>query len=149
MPSMLWPEGICVDSFQPFSQPVMVSISGPWAALILVARAVTSAGTFCFFSIMSLISTACAWCGIIICAKVTSAALWSAAGAGALLEDALAAELPWSMGMEVPEDPVPDPEAQPARAMAAAMPVAERVRNFLFMGFRSFKTSAGARAPQG
>ncbi len=93
MPLMLWlvwPEGICVGSFQLFSQPVIMSISGPWAALIFVARAVTSAGMSCFFSIMSLIWTAWAWCGIIIWANVTSAALWSAAAAGALVAGALA-----------------------------------------------------------
>ena len=107
MPAMPWPAPTdLVGSFQPFSQPVMVSISGPWAALILVASAVTAAGMSCFASIVSLMSTAWAWCGIIIWANVTSAALWSAAAAGALLAERWG-ELPWSMpGMEVPEDPV-------------------------------------------
>jgi hypothetical protein len=39
-------------------------------------------------------------------------------------------------------EPEPEPDAHPARAMAAAMAVVGRVRSFLFMGDWSFKVSA-------
>lgn len=70
---------------------------------------------------------------------MVSAALCSAVAAGALLD--IIPE-PWSMpGMELPEvaellgvaDGPGEPVEQPARAMAAATAVVERVRNFLFM----------------
>ena len=130
---MAWPVGAWVGSFQLVSQPVIVSISGPWAALILVARAVTSAGMSFLASIMSLISTAWVWCGIIIWANMVSAVLWSAAASGVLLAGA-ELELPWFMpGVDVPVDPVPVPVEHPASVIAAATAVAERVRSFLFM----------------
>jgi len=55
---MSCPPVASVGSFQLFSQPVIVSISGLWAALIFSARAVALAGAFCFLRITSLISTA-------------------------------------------------------------------------------------------
>ena len=64
IPVMLWPADIWAGSFQLLSQPVIVVISGPWAALILVARAVTFGSMPCFLSSMSLISTAWVWWGI-------------------------------------------------------------------------------------
>jgi hypothetical protein len=86
-------------------------------------------------SIVSLISTACSWCGIIPWANMASAALWPVE-AGALLD--IIPE-PWSIpGMELPAEALleaadgpEDPVEHPARASAAATAVAERVRNFL------------------
>src|SRR6478735_2577708 len=143
MPDITWPPGILVDSFQPWSQPVIRSISGPWAALIRPARAVTLASMPCFLSIISLISTAWAWCGIIPWANMVSVGLWSAA-AGAVLEPVVL----WSMpGMLLPELV---PAEQPARAMTAARAVAEIVSalftmNLSFEGIRRTPVSDDAR----
>jgi hypothetical protein len=82
---------------------------------------------------------------------MVSAALCSAAAAGALL-DIIPEPIP---GMELPAeagllDMALEPVEHPARAIAAAMAAAERVRSFVFiMFFESFKTSAGAWARQG
>jgi len=107
-------------------------------------------------SIISLISTACSWCGIIPWANIVSAALCPAEAAGALLD--IIPELPWSMPgteppveaeleLEVAVEPAV-PVEHPARASAPATAVVERTRNFLFiMVFGSFKTSGGAWTP--
>jgi hypothetical protein len=59
-------------------------------------------------------------------------------------------ELPWSMpGMDVPVDPGPVPVEHPARAMAAAMAVAERVRNFVFMENQVLQNISGRKGAAG
>ena len=107
-----------------------------------------------FWSIISLISTACSWCGIIPWANMVSASLCSVAAAGALL-DIIPGPIP---GIELAEDAglleVADgaegPVEQPARASAAAMAVAERVRNLrVHHGFMSPSRHQGARERQG
>lgn len=57
--------------------------------------------------IIPLISTAWAWWGIIACANIASAALWSPALAGADCAGALEEPIfPWSIpGMDVPDEP--------------------------------------------
>ena len=55
----------------------MVSISGCCSPAIFAARAITS-GLFERSGTIAASSTACWWCGIIICANITSSALWAA-----------------------------------------------------------------------
>ena len=65
-----WPQAVSME--------FMRLISGPWASMTFWANAATSAGTSSLASSISLISTACWWCGIIIWANITSASLCSA-----------------------------------------------------------------------
>ncbi|GLU60077.1 hypothetical protein Pure05_25880 [Paenarthrobacter ureafaciens] len=90
--------------------------------------------------IIPLISTAWAWWGIIACANIASAALWSPAlagadGAGALEEPIF----PWSIpGMDVPDEPGV-PVLHPASAREATRATAERGKSFLVFTEQSFK----------
>ena len=72
------------------------------------------------FSTVSLMATACSWCGIIICAKPTSASLNSAAVlAGAVDEGAVVARSP----MGIPDMSLPQPaNTAAARAIATIEP---------------------------
>ena len=55
----------------------MVLISGCCSPAIFAARAITS-GSVERSGTIAASSTACWWCGIIICANITSSALWAA-----------------------------------------------------------------------
>jgi hypothetical protein len=93
-----------------------------------------------FWSIISLISTACSWCGIILWTKMVSASLCSDAAAGALLA-IIPGPIPGialaeGAGLVEVADGAEGLLEHPARASAAAMAVAERVRIFgLVMAF--------------
>src|SRR5665647_3003134 len=67
----------------------------------------------------SLISTACSWCGIIICANVSSAALKDADAVGALV-------MPGEPPMSVPSIPDDPPLVHALRVMAVATAAAAR-----------------------
>lgn len=108
----------------------MVSISGCWAALICSARAVTSGLTPRLSRSMSIMATACSWCGIIIWANSTSALLKSPVAVGAPAE---LAEL-WPIGMPdaslSSEQPIRARVAARAARSFAAPPVEERRPGF-------------------
>ncbi|WP_374209967.1 hypothetical protein [Pseudarthrobacter raffinosi] len=93
---------------------------------------------------MSLISTASAWCGIIFWANMASASLKSAEAAadvaGAEVDGM--AELPWLMPGMLLESELPVPAEHPARPIAAAIAAAEIVRVY-FMKIRVLKGISG------
>ena len=124
-PPMSWSMPIDGLGFspQPASQPLIWAISGAWAALIWVARSVTLASMPSLAKIMSLIATACWWCGIIAWANMTSASLCGPAAGVAEVAGELAAEglplEPWSMPGMVDGSLLEQP-VRPVTARAAA-----------------------------